>query len=122
MDLWVSNLRFVCLPCVITVAVLMLMTGCSGVGAASGTGTATGRGAASGTGTATDSNGKTYSGSGTVVGRGTVSGTGTVAGIGSASEGTATPELPSGVLVAVGVLPLILAFAFYAWRRRAATA
>src|SRR2546428_10531773 len=105
MDLWVRVLRFVCLPCVITVAVLMLMTGCSGVGVASGTGTAKGAGVAVGTGTATYSNGKTYTGSGAVTGRGTVSGTGTVAGVGSASEGTATPELPSGVLVAIGALP-----------------
>src|ERR1700730_4660058 len=117
MDLWVRNLRFVCLPCVITVAVLMLMTGCSGIGWASGTGTATGSGGAVGTGTATYSNGKTYTGTGAVAGRGTVSGTGTVAGVG---EATATPELPSGVLVAIGALPLILAFAW--WRRRAAHA
>jgi hypothetical protein len=114
MACWVRLMRLLrsrCLAC-LALTILLLMTACSGIGVASGTGTAKGTGAAVGTGTATDSNGKTTTGTGAVVGSGSVSGTGTVAGAG---EGTATPEPPSGVLFAVGVLPLIFAFA---WQRR----
>ena len=117
MHLRANRLTIGVFPWAAALAVLLLMAGCSGVGWGSGTGTAKGTGVASGTGTATDSKGHTVSGTSTVVGTGTVSGTGTVAGSGTATEGTATPELPSGVLVAVGLIPLLVAYAL--WRRRA---
>lgn len=120
MKSWVRRLRAGYAPCVGLTIALVLMTGCSGIGVASGTGTANGTGGAVGTGTATDTSGKTFTGTGAVVGTGTVSGTGTVAGVGSASEGTATPETPSGILLALGLVPLILTLTW--WRRQRAGA
>ena len=66
-----------------------------------------------------DSNGKTVSGTGAAVETGTVTSTGTVAGARTASEGTATPELPSGVLFALGRLPALLVTGLLWWCRRA---